>query len=302
MDKKLNLTEATLLALQGKLPLTENIDKHFTDTETCDKDIKEESLEIETDTTEVKIDDDNTTIDTPEATVTVQSKSCDCANCDKHNEDEVESDIDTETVEDTDEVITESVAELKYDTFEDFKNSVKTSGGLYGLVANNYTNIPQEIYKEIALNAIYELNNDDKIIEDIHERVYDNLDESKNMTKKCDEDTECNKAKTNVNIQSFENKLTEYYKNKNKDIDKVKVNKMLKNNKAMKIECTITDTTGKKLNETLMLSKLVCGKYFTKYSVKNTNKITESKNNNTFDLITFESKNNGKTLYCANIK
>ena len=122
------------------------------------------------------------------------------------------------------------------------------------------------------------------------------------MTKKCDEDTECNKAKTNVNIQSFENKLTEYYKNKNKDIDKVKVNKMLKNNKAMKIECTITDTTGKKLNETLMLSKLVCGKYFTKYSVKNTNKITESKNNNTFDLITFESKNNGKTLYCANIK
>lgn len=45
------------------------------------------------------------------------------------------------------------------------------AGKLYDFVANNYTSMDLELLKEIALNAIYELNDDAKIIADIKERM-----------------------------------------------------------------------------------------------------------------------------------
>ena len=45
---------------------------------------------------------------------------------------------------------------------------------LYGFVSEKYYSMPINLLKEIALNAIYELNNDSKVIQDIKERLYDN--------------------------------------------------------------------------------------------------------------------------------
>lgn len=58
-------------------------------------------------------------------------------------------------------------------TFEEFKNEVAAQGGLYGFVSEKYYTMPIELLKEIALNALYNLNQDEKVISDIAERLYD---------------------------------------------------------------------------------------------------------------------------------
>lgn len=51
-------------------------------------------------------------------------------------------------------------------------NEIKVNKkGLYDLVANNYYNMSKEDLKEIALNAIYLLDDDNAIIKEIEERL-----------------------------------------------------------------------------------------------------------------------------------
>lgn len=61
-----------------------------------------------------------------------------------------------------------------YSTFKEFKDAVNQQGGLYGFIGEKYYSIDIELLKEIALNAVYELDNDSKILADIKERVFDN--------------------------------------------------------------------------------------------------------------------------------
>ena len=48
---------------------------------------------------------------------------------------------------------------------------VKFSEAPYDFVANNYTNIPLELLREIALNAVYVANNDEAIEKEIKDRI-----------------------------------------------------------------------------------------------------------------------------------
>lgn len=80
-----------------------------------------------------------------------------------------------ETVDQNRTVKTES----NYDSFEDFKNEVKSIGSLYDYVYRHYYKMPLDLLKEIALNAIYEADNDEAIMSDMKERVF----ESKSIMK-----------------------------------------------------------------------------------------------------------------------
>ena len=65
------------------------------------------------------------------------------------------------------------------DELAEFKAKVQEAGGLYGYVSNNYTSMSQELLKEIALNALYELDNDNIVIKDVAERYFDESEELK---------------------------------------------------------------------------------------------------------------------------
>lgn len=80
-----------------------------------------------------------------------------------------------ETIDQNKTVKTES----NYDSFEDFKNEVKSIGSLYDYVYRHYYKMPLDLLKEIALNAIYEADNDEAIMSDMKERVF----ESKSIMK-----------------------------------------------------------------------------------------------------------------------
>lgn len=64
------------------------------------------------------------------------------------------------------------------ETFEGLNKEVKAAGGLYGFVYNNHDKISEYLLLEIALNAIYELNNDSAVLADLKERYYDYLSEN----------------------------------------------------------------------------------------------------------------------------
>lgn len=56
--------------------------------------------------------------------------------------------------------------------FAELKSKIEKTG-LYDFIANNYTNMDLDLLKEIALNAVYELNNDEAVLEDIKERMFE---------------------------------------------------------------------------------------------------------------------------------
>ena len=177
-SNKISLTEATILALQGKLELTE------------EKEIKNESIEVETDNTEVTVNDDSTVVETPEETITVEKKDTECIDCETPVESEEvievpetteepvepEEELPVETEEPVEDEDLDESKEIKtedYNTFEDFESAVKANDGLYNFLYNEYNNISREFLLEIALNAIYEAQNDEKIIADIKERMFE---------------------------------------------------------------------------------------------------------------------------------
>lgn len=68
----------------------------------------------------------------------------------------------------------ENNSNIYCETFDEFQSEVEKYGGLYGFVAEKYYTMPTTLLKEIALNALYELNDDAKVIQDVKERIYDN--------------------------------------------------------------------------------------------------------------------------------
>jgi len=63
------------------------------------------------------------------------------------------------------------LGEDSYETADGIKAGVEKSGGLYQFIYDEWHNLPEEMKREIALNAVYELNNDAKILEDLAERL-----------------------------------------------------------------------------------------------------------------------------------
>lgn len=320
----MNLTEATILALQGKLNLQEDV-------------------EIETDQVEVTVGDDKTVIDTEDSTVTVEKNNetsteepvevetseeivsdADLAddnldvervetsdedteevisdeNIETNTEDSAieDTDTDTETEEDESEDSEEELDESKklnegsYDNFEDFQNEVKSSGSLYDYVYRNYYQMPLDFLKEIALNAIYEANNDEAIISDMKERVF----ESKSVTEECDNCDDTEKETFKYSSKTFNEAFEKYLKEQDDKIQKFNVKNLSRNQKGdLKIEAYITRENKIKKIE-LKLEAYKTYNTVTKYKFDNftDNKKVESKQNK-LKLITRLNKD--KVLEC----
>ena len=270
----MNLTEATILALQGKLNLQEDV-------------------EIETDQVEVTVGDDKTVIDTEDSTVTVEK------NNETSTEDSAIEDTDTETEEDESEDSEEELDESKklnegsYDNFEDFQNEVKSSGSLYDYVYRNYYQMPLDFLKEIALNAIYEANNDEAIISDMKERVF----ESKSVTEECDNCDDTEKETFKYSSKTFNEAFEKYLKEQDDKIQKFNVKNLSRNQKGdLKIEAYMTRENKIKKVE-LKLEAYKTYNTITKYKFDNftDNKKVESKQNK-LKLITRLNKD--KVLEC----
>lgn len=320
----MNLTEATILALQGKLNLQEDV-------------------EIETDQVEVTVGDDKTVIDTEDSTVTVEKNNetsteeepvevetseeivsdADLAddnldvepvetsdedteevisdeNIETNTEDSAIEDTDTETEEDEsedseEEELDESkkLNEGSYDNFEDFQNEVKSSGSLYDYVYRNYYQMPLDFLKEIALNAIYEANNDEAIISDMKERVF----ESKSVTEECDNCDDTEKETFKYSSKTFNEAFEKYLKEQDDKIQKFNVKNLSRNQKGdLKIEAYITRENKIKKVE-LKLEAYKTYNTVTKYKFDNftDNRKVESKQNK-LKLITRLNKD--KVLEC----
>lgn len=303
------------------------------------KELKTESIEVETDNTEVTVDDTSTVVETPEETITVEKKDTECVDCETPVETEevieipetVEEPVDQEitvtdvdtTPEDTDstdinndvedtpvadnteevedeedETVEESVNLTEnFDTFDELQQAVKNSGGLYGFIYNEFGNMSKELLKEIALNAVYELSNDELILSDLKERLYEAKD-----CENC-EDENKDKCVETVNRKSFEIRLKEYFTSKDQNIKDVKVEKILKNNKALKLECNFIDLQDNSTNRVIIVDKLTEGKYFTKYKLRiDKTKITESKEDTqSLNITTFKNTKRNNVLHCADV-
>ena len=342
-SNKISLTEATLLALQGKLDLTE-------------------SLEIETDDVEVNLNDYNTVIETPEETITVEKKdtqdNVECVDCEINNdecsEEDTESEIvnievseesenpteivpqedietsvedneitevsqpieneDAEEIEesiDKDKFYKRSIENIKskiekqtedldldknlnndnFETFEGFKEAVKARDGLYGLVSMDFHNIPGEVMKEIALNAIYELNNDDLIIADIGERVYNANTETTPKEECNDLDGDLQKNNYRFNESSFTKCISDNLSKKDENFKSFKINKFLKNENKLKIQGTQTNIDESVKDIELIFNKVQENKKYTKYSL-NKDKKEENKSSDNFIIAISVNKNN----------
>lgn len=92
-----------------------------------------------------------------------------------------------------------SLKESSYDSFEEFVEGVKNSGGLYGFLADEAHNISVELLKEIAQDAVYHLGDDDTILNDVKERYF-GIYESEKLDEKINKDNiEINRVLANPN-------------------------------------------------------------------------------------------------------
>lgn len=341
-SNKISLTEATILALQGKLELTE------------EKEIKNECIEIETDNTEVTVNDDSTVVETPEETITVEKKDTECVDCETPAESEevievpetVEEPVEELPVETEEpvEITSEEVAaeepveeietsededldeskEIKtedYNTFEDFESAVKANDGLYNFLYNEYNNISREFLLEIALNAIYEAQNDEKIIADIKERMFESkevkeessnelIEKSKENIKnkikekmenkeQCDcEKEECNDIDNNIqktnyrfNESSFTKFISHNLSKKDENFESFKINKFLINENKLKIEGTQINKDKTTKNITFKFNKIQENKARTKYELE-----TDKKEEGNTDKILLKTSINKDNL------
>lgn len=106
------------------------------------------------------------------------------------------------------------------DTFDEFKAGVENASSLYNFIYNEFGTMSKELLKEIALDAIYHLKNDEVIINDIKERFF-NVYESEEPEKR---DTEVKDNETNLNESNMASKYAKFCKSMEldpKDLDAV---------------------------------------------------------------------------------
>lgn len=169
------------------------------------------------------------------------------------------------------------------------------AGKLYDFVANNYTSMDLELLKEIALNAIYELNDDAKIIADIKERMIESKDSCENCNKEncnCSNKEAKAEAINKFNANSFKTVVEGFLKELDETVDSFKLNKVLKNESAIRIygEVLSQDNSKNICLEGKMIQK---GKAFTKYEIAKPSGLKlESKEFTRSSMVTFTNKEN----------
>lgn len=169
------------------------------------------------------------------------------------------------------------------------------AGKLYDFVANNYTSMDLELLKEIALNAIYELNDDAKIIADIKERMIESKDSCENCNK---ENCNCSNKEAKVetinkfNANSFKTVVEGFLKELDETVDSFKLNKVLKNESAIRIYGEVLSQNNSK-NICLEGKMIQKGKAFTKYEIAKPSGLKlESKEFTRSSMVTFTNKEN----------
>ena len=153
--------------------------------------------------------------------------------------------------------------------------------------------MPLDFLKEIALNAIYEANNDEAIISDMKERVF----ESKSVTEECDNCDDTEKETFKYSSKTFNEAFEKYLKEQDDKIQKFNVKNLSRNQKGdLKIEAYMTRENKIKKVE-LKLEAYKTYNTITKYKFDNftDNKKVESKQNK-LKLITRLNKD--KVLEC----
>ena len=169
------------------------------------------------------------------------------------------------------------------------------AGKLYDFVANNYTSMDLELLKEIALNAIYELNDDAKIIADIKERMVESKESCENCNK---ENCDCSNKEAKVesinkfNANSFKTVVEGFLKELDETVDSFKLNKVLKNESAIRIYGEVLSQNNSK-NICLEGKMIQKGKAFTKYEIAKPSGLKlESREFTKSSMVTFINKEN----------
>lgn len=321
-SNKISLTEATILALQGKLDLKE------------DKQLKKEDIEVETDDIEVTLGDDKTIIDSDEATITIEK------NTETSDESSESSDDETEEIESSEEssepTVEEIVDEVPLDEskectkIEEESSEDKYIEEISKKFGRELTDEEIRLIKTIApiIEADAEVHKTKKTEanEDLSEQLID-MCESEVVSwetiarefiseaskedieyifrilelKPIDEDEDdiIDESKKVVENNKFSsktfNKVIENFLKENKqNIESFKLNKLLKNESKIKIEGVIKSADKKEENVCFELKSIQQGKRYTKYElIENKSVKLESKSDNTkTSMVTFLNKDN----------
>ena len=284
---KMSLTEATILALQGKLT---------------------EDVEVETNEAQVTVAPDKTVINSAEAQVTVEQPAevvvtepetaeeiptevdtnvdtnVDTMVDDKPVESEVEDtveeiteskklqedddddDDDEESEETTEEEVVEEVPESEEAETTEVEDQLSAIDEAVAKIKDMINALPEEVKSEIF-----------KCEDCTNEEVTDEVPEVEETTEEevveepVDELEECDK----FNSATFNEVLTQYYNKQNKKVEKFELTKLLKNKNTLKVEGKLINSDKTTKDIKLEMKQVQRGTKFGRYEVK-TNKKVES--------------------------
>lgn len=276
---KMSLTEATILALQGKLT---------------------EDVEVETNEAQVTVAPDKTVINSAEAQVTVEQPA-DVVVTEPETAEEIPTEVDTNVdtnvdtmvddkpveseVEDTVEEITESkkLQEDDDDDDEDEEEAEETTeeevveepettevedqlsaiDEAVAKIKDMINALPEEVKSEIF-----------KCEDCTDEEVTDEIPEVEETTEEVveepvDELEECDK----FNSATFNEVLTKYYNKQNKKVEKFELTKLLKNKNTLKVEGKLINSDKTTKDIKLEMKQVQRGTKFGRYEVKTDKKV-----------------------------
>ena len=280
---KMSLTEATILALQGKLT---------------------EDVEVETNEAQVTVSPDKTVINSAEAQVTVEQPA-DVVVTEPETVEEIPTEVDTNVdtnvdtmvddkpveseVEDTVEEITESKKlqeddddddeedeEVEETTEEEVVEEVPESEEAEP-VEDQLSAIDEAVAKiKDMINALPEEVKSEifKCEDCTNEEVTDEVPEVEETTEEVveepiDELEECDK----FNSATFNEVLTKYYNKQNKKVEKFELTKLLKNKNTLKVEGKLINSDKTTKDIKLEMKQVQRGTKFGRYEVKTDKKV-----------------------------
>ena len=280
---KMSLTEATILALQGKLT---------------------EDVEVETNEAQVTVAPDKTVINSAEAQVTVEQPA-DVVVTEPETVEEIPTEVDTNVdtnvdtmvddkpveseVEDTVEEITESKKlqeddddddeedeEVEETTEEEVVEEVPESEEAEP-VEDQLSAIDEAVAKiKDMINALPEEVKSEifKCEDCTNEEVTDDVPEVEETTEEVveepvDELEECDK----FNSATFNEVLTKYYNKQNKKVEKFELTKLLKNKNTLKVEGKLINSDKTTKDIKLEMKQVQRGTKFGRYEVKTDKKV-----------------------------
>lgn len=277
---KMSLTEATMLALQGKLNLTEDV-------------------EVQTNDAQVTVTPDKTIINNAEATVTVEqpedvvvtdtvtepeevlpvedTENIDTMVDDKPVESEVEdtveeiteskklqeddeSDEDEESEESEETTEEESEVEEEPETTEEVpvEDQLTAIDDAVAKIRDMINALPEEVKSEI-----FKCEDCEEVPVESEETTEEEIEEPVDELEECDK----------FNSKTFNEVFTKYYKKYNKKVEKFELTKLLKNKDTLKVEGRLfnTDNTAKELK--LEMKQVQRGTKFARYELKTDKKV-----------------------------